>query len=45
MINPVACPGICKGGGAKSESFFLAFQFFRGERPAQKISENIILPT
>ena len=43
----VACPGIRKGGGRKSDLnflFFFAFQFFKGG-PAQKIAEKMIFPT
>ena len=30
----MACPGLRKGGGRKSESFFFAFQFFKGGGPS-----------
>ena len=41
----MACPGLRKGGGRKSESFFFAFQFFKGGGLAQKITEKITFPT
>ena len=33
---PGACLGICKGGGAKSEAFFLLFNFSGGGAQLKK---------
>ena len=44
-LSPVACPGIRKGVGRKSERiFFLLFNFSR-EGSAQKIADKIVFPT
>ena len=45
--EPVACPGIRKGGGARKFEIFIFFCFsiFQGGGPAQKIADKMIFLT